>query len=142
MWKSLSLTFILIAASSTVAIAAPDPETQRSVEGVRAVEAHWTRAFLGGDEAYLARLLDPGYVSVNMNGVARSQADIIALAKKIAAGPPPSPTPPPELHIVVHGDAAISTASGSGQASSDVFYWKDGRWHAWYSQHTAIKPAG
>jgi hypothetical protein len=143
MWKSLSLTLAMVAASALIAAAAPDPETQRTVEGVRAVEAHWTHAFLGGDGAYLAGLLDPDYVSVNPNGVPRSKDDIIAMAKKHGANPSSAPTPPadPGLHITVHGDAAIATASSGGQASSDVFYWKAGRWHAWYSQHTAVKPA-
>ncbi|HWE46443.1 MAG TPA: nuclear transport factor 2 family protein [Caulobacteraceae bacterium] len=142
MRNSVACALVLSASLVTVASASPNPESQRTVEGVRAVEAHWTRAFLGGDEAYLSSLLDPAYVSVNAGGVARSKADIIALAKKIAASPPRGPTPTPNLKIVIHGDAAIAIdSSGGGQASSDVFYWQAGRWHAWYSQHTTIKPA-
>src|SRR3982751_2599205 len=38
------------------AYAADAPETERSVEGVRAVEAHWQKAFLSGDGAYLESL--------------------------------------------------------------------------------------
>ena len=140
MRKPLSLALVAGAVHATTAIASPDPETQRAVEGVRAVEAHWTRAFLGGDEAYLRRLLDPAYVSVNPNGVQRSKADIIALAKKIAAGPKQPVPALPGSHIDVRDDAAIVTVVAEGQASVDVFYWKAGRWHAWYSQHTTVKP--
>lgn len=140
MWKPLSLLLAAAVAFATTVAASPDPKSHRTVEGVRAVEAHWTRAFLGGDEAYLGRLLDPDYVSVNPSGVQRSKADIIALAKKIAAGPKqPIPTLPAS-HIDVRDDAAIVTVVAEGQASVDVFYWKAGRWHAWYSQHTTVKP--
>ena len=71
----------------------------------------------------------------------RSKADIIALAKKIAASKPSIPTLPAS-HIDVRDDAAIVTVVADGQASVDVFYWKAGRWHAWYSQHTTVKPVG
>ena len=115
-------------------------ETERSVEGVRAVEAHWQKAFLGGDAAYLETLLDPAYVSVGHAGNARPKAEIIALAKKIAEKKM-SPQPPDHpAEIVVRENAAIVTDSTSGDTSVDVFYYADGRWHAWYSQHTAVQP--
>jgi hypothetical protein len=120
--------------------AADAPETERSVEGVRAVEAHWQKAFLGGDAAYLETLLDPAYVSVGHAGNARPKAEIIALAKRIAEKKM-SPQPPDHpAQIVVRDDAAIVTDSTSGDTSVDVFYYADGRWHAWYSQHTPVQP--
>jgi hypothetical protein len=121
------------------AFAADSPETAPTAEGVRAVEAHWTRAFLGGDEAYLAVLLDNDYVSVSAKGVARPKAAIIALAQKIAATHPAPVTLPPS-NIVVHGNAAISTSSDATSLSVDFFHYENGTWHAWYSQHTAIPP--
>ncbi|MBS0296212.1 MAG: nuclear transport factor 2 family protein [Proteobacteria bacterium] len=120
-------------------LAKPDPEAARTVEGVRAVEAHWLKAFLGGDEAYLDRLLDPAYVSVGQAGTPRPKAQIIALAKKMAASPPKPMAPLPPAQIVVHGDAAVVTNSNGGDTSVDVFYWAGGRWHAWHSQHTPVK---
>jgi len=129
----------LYAALSAQAFAADSPETAPTAEGVRAVEVHWTKAFLGGDETYLAVLLDDDYVSVNAKGVARPKAAIIALAKKIAATHPAPITPPPS-NIVVHGNAAISTSSNATSMSVDVFHYENGAWHAWYSQHTAIPP--
>src|SRR5690242_14042476 len=120
--------------------AADTPETERSVEGVRGVEAHWQKAFLGGDAAYLETLLDPAYVSVGHAGNARPKAEIIALAQKIAAKKM-SPQPPDHpAQIVVHDNAAIVTDSTSGDTSVDVFYYADGRSHAWYSQHTPVQP--
>ena len=130
----------LLAALGT-AHAADAPETARSVEGVRAVEAHWQQAFLGGDAAYLETLLDPAYVSVGHAGNARPKAEIIALARKVAEK---KMTPQPPDHpatIVVRDNAAVVTDSAGGDTSVDVFYYADGRWHAWYSQHTPVQPA-
>ena len=120
--------------------AAPDPETQRTEAGVRAVENHWGRAFVTGDAAYLETLLSDGYVSVNQSGRVRPKAEIIALAQKIASGPNPPKATESTAKIEIHGDAAISTAVGETDASVDVFYYKDSRWHAWYSQHSPVKP--
>jgi hypothetical protein len=131
---------LLAVVGSGSANAADAPETERSVEGVRAVEAHWQKAFLGGDAAYLETLLDSAYVSVGHAGNARPKAEIIALAKRIAEKKM-SPQPPDHpAHIVVRDNAAIVTDSTSGDTSVDVFYYADGRWHAWYSQHTPVQP--
>jgi hypothetical protein len=129
-----------LCALPALAAATPDPETQRSEAGVRAVETHWSRAFITGDAAYLQILLADDYVSVGQTGRARPKAEVIALAQKIAASPNP-PTPQPSTAtIVVRGDAAIATASDGRDTSVDVFTWRDGHWRAWYSQHTPVKP--
>ncbi len=135
--SALPATLLLMASPT---LAAPDPETQRTVDGVRAVENHWSRAFVTGDAAYLGALLDDDYVSVGTTGRPRPKAEIIALAQKIAAGPNPPKPVESTSKIVVHGDAAISTAVGDTDASVDVFHYEGGRWHAWYSQHTPVKP--
>jgi len=130
-------TFTAIAAGA----AAPNMETTPTAEGVRAVEDHWGRAFVTGDTAYLEQLLTDEYVSVNQSGRARPKAEIIALSRKIASGPnPPSPTES-TAKIVVRGNAAIATAAGDTDVSVDLFFYEDGRWHAWYSQHTPVRPA-
>ena len=137
--SKMGLMAVLIAATAP-AYAADSPETERSVEGVRAVEAHWQKAFLSGDAAYLETLLDPQYVSVGHAGNARPKAEIIALSKKVAEK---NMTPQPPEHparIVVRDNAAVVTDSASGDTSVDVFYYADGRWHAWYSQHTPVAP--
>lgn len=130
----------LCIALTTPAFANSSAEGAPTSDGVRAVEAHWLRAFLGGDEAYLNALLDDDYVSINAKGIARPKAAIIALAKKVAATPPSAPITPPALKIVVHGTAAIATSSNATEVSVDVFHYENGAWHAWYSQHTAIAP--
>jgi len=138
MSKRWMIGCVLAALTTGTAFAAS--ETERSVEGVRAVEAHWQKAFLSGDGAYLETLLDPAYVSVGHAGNARPKAEIIALSKKVAEK---KMTPQPPDHpatIVVRDNAAVVTDSGSGDTSVDVFYYADGRWHAWYSQHTPVSP--
>jgi hypothetical protein len=133
------LIAVLLAAFSP-AYAAGAPETERSVEGVRAVEAHWQKAFLGGDAAYLEALLDPAYVSVGQAGNARPKAEIVALSKKIAEKKMTPQPPDHEAKIVVRDNAAVVTDTASGDTSVDVFYYEGGRWHAWYSQHTPVTP--
>jgi hypothetical protein len=138
----MSKTFLTIAllAAAGSAHAADAPETARSVEGVRAVEAHWQKAFLSGDAAYLDALLDPAYVSVGHAGNARPKAEIIALSKTVAEKKV-SPQPPDHpARIIVRDNAAVVTDSAGGDTSVDVFYYADGRWHAWYSQHTPVSP--
>ena len=137
--RPLALCAVLLL-SPGLALAAPDPETQRTEAGVRAVESHWSRAFVTGDTAYLEALLSDGYVSVNQSGRVRPKAEIIALAQKIAAGSSPPAPHESTATIVVRGDAAISTFSGEGDTSVDVFTWQGGRWRAWYSQHTPLTP--
>jgi len=128
-------------AALTTGTAFAASETERSIEGVRAVEAHWQKAFLEGDSAYLESLLDGTYVSVGHSGNARPKAEIIALSKNIAEKKMAPQTPEHPATIVVHDNAAVVTDSGSGDTSVDVFYYADGRWHAWYSQHTPVVAA-
>ena len=138
MSKTCLMVGLIVAAGP--AFAADAPETERSVEGVRAVEAHWQKAFLGGDAAYLETLLDPAYVSVGHAGNARPKAEIIALAKKVAEKKMAPQPPDHPATIVVRDNAAVVTDSASGDTSVDVFYYADSRWHAWYSQHTPVQP--
>jgi hypothetical protein len=134
------LTVAIAVAMSTSAIA-DSTETQPTVAGVAAVEAHWLKAFQTGDAAYLQQLLTDDYISVNAKGVPRDRATIIGLAQAHAAQPSPAPMhalPEPALIIRVQGTSAIATSDVGGQRSVDVFFYADGRWHAWYSQHTAV----
>jgi ketosteroid isomerase-like protein len=135
------LLTIAIAVTMSANAIADTAETQADVAGVAAVEAHWSKAFQTGDAAYLQQLLTDDYISVNAKGVPRDRATIIALAQSHAAQPPPSPMhamPEAALIIRVQGTSAIVTSDAGGQRSVDVFFYAGGRWHAWYSQHTAV----
>jgi hypothetical protein len=137
----LLLFFAATSTAATAAATAADTlENARTIDGVRAVEAHWQRAFLAGDGDYLDALLDAQYVSVGHAGNARPKAEIIELSKTIAAKHIKPEPPEHPATIVVRDDAAVVTDSANGDTSVDVFYYADGRWHAWYSQHTPVVP--
>ena len=129
---------LLLALLSLVLIGAAVDETTPNADGLKAVEAHWTQAFTHGDAAYLQNLLTDDYVSVNAKGIPRDKATIIKLALSFAAHPPAMSQPPSGLSCAVTGSTGIVTSDSGGQRSVDVFYYADGRWHAWYSQHTTI----
>jgi hypothetical protein len=137
---ALSNLFLLGFAFSNVLAAVPGADP--GVSGVRDVENGWSKAFVTGDAAYLDALLDPTYISVGTHGNARPKTEIIAMATRYAAEHPSSPaTPlPPTSMIEVKGSTAIVTHHGENDTSVDVFFYADGRWRAWYSQHTAISP--
>jgi ketosteroid isomerase-like protein len=124
--------FLSTAGAAAAATPAPD------VEGVRAAENRWSEAFVTGDVATLDALLDADYVSVNAAGQPRAKAEILQLAHDFAKAHPGQHGQPlaATSTIRVLGDAAVVQHHGSQDTSVDVFYFRDGRWHAWYSQHT------
>ena len=141
--KTLALAVALsIAAVSSVGVAAA-PVADPGETGVRDVENGWSRAFVTDDAAYLDALLDPAYVSVSAKGSARTKPEIISLARSYAAQHPGTqPTPlPSTTTIAVKGTAAVVTHHSDSETSVDVFYYADGHWKAWYSQHTAVSAA-
>jgi hypothetical protein len=130
---------LVVAASligATMARAADRPDAA----GVREVENRWSEAFVTGDASTLDGLLDPAYVSVGVSGAARRKAEIISLARQYAArNPGVHATPLPGTSTIsVIGGAAIVVHRGAADTSVDVFHFDGGRWHAWYSQHTAL----
>jgi len=134
--------FFLIGFVSANVIAA-GTGTDPGEKGVREVEDGWSAAFVTGNVAYLDALLDPAYVSVGTKGNARPKSGILALAGRYATEHPDThPTPlPPTSTIDVKSSAAIVTHYNKNETSVDVFYYANGHWRAWYSQHTAIAPA-
>ncbi len=128
--------FLICCVTSSVHAAVPG--TDPGEAGVREVENGWSKAFVTDDAAYLEALLDPAYVSVGTSGAARPKADIIAMAKAYGAAHPGETAPAlsPSAKIDVRGSAAIVVHRSKGETSVDVFHYTDGRWRAWYSQHT------
>ncbi len=126
--------------ASTIAGSAHAGDTAAAL---RTVENGWSQAFVTGDGAYLDALLDPAYVSVGTGGAAHDKAAIIAAAKGYAANHPGAHADPmpPSSTIDIRGAAAVVRHTGPTDTSVDVFYFRGGRWRAWYSQHTAVKPA-
>ena len=127
----------LICASSVVLGATPGADSA----GVREAENRWSEAFITGDTAALDALLDASYVSVNTTGHARTKAEILQLARNYAKAHPGEHATPlsPTSTIRVIGNAALVQHHGAQDTSVDVFYFRDGRWHAWYSQHSRLE---
>ena len=126
----------LVAAAPVVAAAHAPHDTA----GVRDAENRWGEAFVSGDVATLDALLDADYVSVNASGTPRTKAEILVLARDYAKAHPGQHGQPlaDSATIRVIGDAAVVQHHGAQETSVDVFYFRDGRWHAWYSQHTKL----
>jgi hypothetical protein len=80
-------------------------------------------------------------VSVNTTGHARSKAEILQLASNYAKAHPGDHAKPlsPTSTIRVIGNSAVVQHHGSTDRSVDVFYFRNGRWHAWYSQHSKVE---
>lgn len=133
---------LLIPLSMFLTVAQPATAAEKIADeaGVRGAENRWSEAFVSGDVTTLETLLDADYVSTGATGKPRSKAQIIELASTYAKAHPgehakPLPT---TSTIRVIGDAAVVQHHNASDTSVDVFYFRDGRWYAWYSQHTKI----
>ena len=128
------IPFLLIAQTTIAA------EKTADEAGVRDAENRWSEAFISGDAATLNALLDTDYVSTGATGKPRSKAEIVALAGNYAKTHPgehANPLPATST-IRVIGNAAVVQHHNASDTSVDVFYFREGRWYAWYSQHTKI----
>jgi len=131
---------IFLSISLFIAQAATAAGSIADEAGVRDAENRWGEAFITGDAATLDALLDADYVSTGATGKPRSKAEIVALASTYAkAHPGEHAKPLPATSTIrVIGDAAVVQHHNVGDTSVDVFYFRDGRWYAWYSQHTKL----
>lgn len=130
----------LFAALAVLAGPVSAADIARDASGVREAENRWSEAFVSGDVATLDALLDADYVSVNASGQPRSKAEILVVARDYAKAHPGQHGQPlaSTSTIRVAGNAAVVQHHGAQDTSVDVFYFRDGRWHAWYSQHTRL----
>jgi hypothetical protein len=147
-FRVLSAVAVLCPTLSSIASvrATPQPKTAAAVI---AADDGWEKAEESGNVAYVDNLLLPDYRSVNADGSVHDKAAILANAKqnrgsaehaaKVAkwlAAHPMGTT------AVLQGDTAILTfylkplGPEKGIMSSDIFVYRDGQWHALYSQHT------
>ena len=132
---AIAATQLVLAADSVAVNKRPDEA------GVRDVENRWSEAFMSGDAATLDALLDADYISTGANGKARDKAQIIKLAVDYAKAHPGQHASPlaPTSTIRVIGNAAVVQHRNTADTSVDVFYFREGHWHAWYSQHTRLE---
>jgi hypothetical protein len=112
---------------------------------VKKAEDAWDEAFLHGNAEYLECLLMPDYASVSPKGSHGKDWEIEHASKNKGSS---EPIPDfPGMTFQVHGTTAIARlfhpASADGKQpaaySADVFIFRDGAWHAVYSQHTTVE---
>lgn len=122
-----------------------------TANAVTAADDSWLDAEIRGDGNYLAQLLLDGYVSIGSSGSITTKQQIVdratkrgpseQFAKKVAEW---KVSHPAKASVALFGDTAILTWNSVGADSAapvrscDVFVYRDGHWHAIYSQHTAL----
>jgi hypothetical protein len=121
-------------------------ETSKSAAAVIAVDKHWGDAEVSADDAYLNQLLLPEYRTVNPAGIAHGKSTTPrkpATPAQKAQMDAWRSSHPEEPRVLINGDTAILTwtapAVGSAAGvvrSVDIFLYRSGHWHAFYSQHS------
>ncbi len=124
----------------------PDAKTEAAVA---AADEAWGAAEEKGDAAYVDWLLLPDYRSIGHEGKVTGKDAIVAHTRAHAGSDTRKAEAaawraahPSRSEVRLFGDTAVlnwvSTTAGSGEpvASCDIFVYRDGHWHAIYSQHT------
>ena len=145
--KSLLLVSALLASLPAFAdIHSPAPHT---AEAVIAADEHWEQAEVDGDSKFIDDLLLDGYRSIGSAGKVTTKAQIVNGAKERGQSPEYAKRVadwkakhPSVANVIIFGDTAVLTwtPTDAGSAppvnSSDIFVYRDGAWHAIYSQHS------
>ncbi|MDB5709535.1 MAG: hypothetical protein JWL96_1605 [Sphingomonas bacterium] len=142
----LALAAIVPPTGTAEARPAPEP---RTAAAVLAADNGWGDAETRGDIAFVDALLADGYRTIGHDGKVRTKADVLAStrtkggtlarAAEVAAWRAQHPT---QGNVALFGDTAVLTWITSGATnpgmvmSCDIFVYRDGRWHAVYSQHS------
>lgn len=150
MWGATLFPLISLFAVGGFANAQIAQEAHTAAE-VIAVDKGWLAAEEKGDVAYVDALLLPEYRSISPDGGVHSKEAILANTRKA--------TPehaamiekylidhPSDMAVTINGDTAVLTFTTLTDAkklirSCDIFVYRDGHWHAFYSQHTDAEKA-
>lgn len=147
----IALAVLLLPCANAARAAVPADETGHTDASLLALEDHWLHAEGTGDTAWLEQMLLPGYRSVSQDGSVHDRAAIVAHARKNQDSDAAMRqieaylrAHPSGKKVVIEGDLAIVSfydpAVGPQRVrSSDMFVFRDGRWHAIYSQHSAAR---
>jgi hypothetical protein len=154
MYKSLLSTiaalFVSFAMVDTARARNAQPAEPKTAATVIAADQGWDKAEESGDTTYIDALLLPEYRSISSDGSTHDKAAILASARKNVASPEREAAAtkwkaahPSLTSVQITGDLAILTftldkpVAQKPVMSCDVFVYRDGRWHALYSQHTS-----
>ena len=140
---------LLLGTPCVSASLAPRPADARTAEAVIAEDMAWGDAEMRGDADFVDWLLLPGYRSIGHDGKATDKATIVtgtrdpekvkAYAAKAAAYRAKWPSHP---EVAMYGDTAVlawtttDPQTATPVRSCDIFVYRDGHWHAIYSQHS------
>jgi hypothetical protein len=143
---------LALLAAAILAVSAPSWAAQpETAAAVIAADNSWSQFELNGDAAQLTRLLLPGYVSIGPDGKvttreqligrakARTPADLSKMRDQVQAWKAAHPLRP---DVWISGDTAVLKWVAAGDPkgtvrSCDVFAYRNGEWHAIYSQHSS-----
>jgi hypothetical protein len=145
---------IIFLLATAMLIGAALPDQPRTAAEVIALDRQWSRAEDDGDVAWLEALLSPDYQSIATDGSAIDRDHILAGARRNATLDPAqrrdmaarnaawAAQHAGTTRVVLLGNTAVLTSISKipGKTglvmSCDVFAWRNGRWHALYSQHS------
>jgi hypothetical protein len=124
----------------------PEPRTEAAVI---ADDKAWTAAEEKGDVAFVDSLLLPEYRSISPDGSIHNRAAILANTRKATSQRSAMiekyiTDHPANMNVTMNGDTAVLTFTSKGDAkqlirSCDIFLYRNGHWHAIYSQHTTAE---
>ena len=141
-----SSAFLMLAAAAPALASEP-----KTAEAVIAADDQWLKAEVGGDVAFLDRLLLPEYVSIGTDGKVTPKSRIVAnagsrtpeaRAKLQAVVTEWKAKHPSRPQVTIVGNTAVLTwvldrpATEAPVSSCDIFVYRAGGWHAIYSQHS------
>ncbi|HEV2288206.1 MAG TPA: nuclear transport factor 2 family protein [Candidatus Acidoferrales bacterium] len=147
----LACLFVLLAAPSWAAGSCSLPQLANQRENaatIQHLEHAWSMAFLTGDTQLEGCLLSPDYREIRRNGELKYLRDELEMAAKNRGKNLKIPRIP-EVTVMIHENVAVAYALSSFTApdgklratrSADFFIWKDGEWHAFFSQQTPVAP--
>jgi hypothetical protein len=142
----IALGVVTLTAAPAFAAIPSDKAEPHTAAAVEAADQAWGDAESNGDKAYVDWLLLPGYQSVGEAGKSADKAMIVGSvsaahsAERKAKVDAWKATHSEKPVVTIVGDTAVlawtSTKPDAAVMSCDVFAYKDGHWHAVYSQHT------
>ena len=141
-----SVAYLMLLATSTALASEP-----KTVEAVIAADDGWLKAEVSGDVEFLDRLLLPEYISIGTDGTVTPKSKIVAHAGSRSAEERTKlqalikewkATHDVRPEVTIFGDTAVLTwimdkpGTNDPVSSCDIFVYRDGSWHAIYSQHS------
>jgi uncharacterized protein DUF4440 len=114
---------------------------------VQHLEDAWSRAFLHGDTQFMSCLLVPEFTEIMRSGALKFRVDELQMTADNRDKNRPIPDLP-KASVLLHDNAAVaygevSSTGPDGKPRSrrfaDFFIWKNGRWHAFFSQQTPVE---